>query len=122
MLGRNTLASIITFALDLTILWTLVEFVGIPAVPAAAMAFILPLIVFYFLQREWVFPDTNRGVAKGFLYFLLTVGIGFAAMLTTFWALLEFTPVHYLIARVAASIVYGLLLFVLNGIFNFKQL
>ena len=90
--------------------------------PAAAIAFVIPLIVFYFLQREWVFPGTHRGVASGFAYFLVNVGIGFVAMLGTFWLLLEITGLHYLIARVAASVVYGLLLFFLNGRFNFKEL
>lgn len=122
MFGRNTVASTIAFALDLAILWALVELAGIAHVPAATIAFVLPLIVFYFLQREWVFPGTHRGIAAGFAYFLINTAIGFAAMLATFWALLELTDLHYLLARVAASVVYGLLLFFLNGRFNFKEL
>jgi putative flippase GtrA len=122
MFGRNTVASIITFSLDLAILWSLVELVGIPHVIAAVAAFIVPMILFYILERQWVFPGTNRNVATGFLYFMINVGIGFAAMLATFWALLEFTPLHYLLARVLASVVNGIVIFLLNGLFNFKQL
>jgi len=122
MLGRNTVASIITFTLDLAILWALVELAGLPHVPAAVLSFVLPMVLFYTLQRTWVFPNTNRGVASGFVYFMINVGVGFAAMLATFWALLEFTPIHYLIARVLASVVNGIVIFVLNGMFNFKQL
>lgn len=122
MFGRNIVASSIAFVLDLAILWLLVEYAGFPHVPAAAIAFVIPLIVFYFLQREWVFPETERGVAAGFAYFLVNMGIGFGAMLAVFWALLEFTEIYYLIARVLASVVYGLVVFVLNGVFNFKQL
>ena len=122
MLGRNTVASTISFVLDLAILTMLVEFAGVAHVPAAAVAFVIPLIVFYFLQREWVFPGTHRGVASGFVYFLIIMGIGFAAMLAVFWTLLEVTDLHYLVARVLASIVYGIIVFVLNGVFNFKQL
>lgn len=122
MFGRNTVASIIAFLLDLAILWSLVELAGIPHVIAAVAAFILPMILFYFLERQWVFPCTNRKVASGFLYFMVNVGIGFAAMLATFWALLEFTPLHYLLARILASVVNGIVIFVLNGVFNFKQL
>ena len=122
MFGRNTVASTIAFLLDLAILWALVELAGFPRVAAAAIAFVIPLVVFYFLQREWVFSGTNQGVAKGFLYFLVNMAIGFAAMIATFWALLELTDLHYLLARVAASVVYGLLLFFLNGRFNFKEL
>ena len=122
MFGRNTIASTATFLLDLAILAALVELAELQEVPAAAIAFVVPLIVFYFLQREYVFPGTERGIARGFAYFLVNVGIGFAAMLATFWALLELTELHYLFARVAASVVYGVLLFVLNGVFNFKEL
>ena len=122
MFGKNTAASTVTFLLDLSILWMLVEFAAVPHVPAAVVAFVLPTTLFYFLQREWVFAGTTRGRAKGFAYFLVIICIGFVAMMATFWALLEFTEIHYLLARIAASIVYGILLFVLNGVFNFKQL
>jgi putative flippase GtrA len=122
MFGRNTIASIGSFLLDLAILVALVELAGFPRVPAAAVAFVIPLIVFYFLQREWVFPGTDRGVAEGFVYFLIIMGIGFVAMLAVFWTLLEVTDLHYVLARILASFVYGIIVFVLNGIFNFKQL
>lgn len=122
MLARNTVASIGTFLLDLAILATLVELVGLAHVPAATVAFLIPLVVFYFLQREWVFPGTDRGMASGFVYFLINMGVGFVAMIGVFWTLLEVTDLHYIIARVLASVVYGLVVFVLNGVFNFKQL
>lgn len=120
--GRNTVASTISFALDLAILWCLVELLAFPRVPAAVVAFVVPMVVFYFLSREWVFPETQRGVASGFVYFALNVGIGFVVMLATFWSLLEWTEIHYLIARVIASVISGIVMFLLNGFFNFKQL
>ena len=122
MLARNTVASIGTFLLDIAILAALVELAGMAHVPAAVIAFLIPLVVFYFAQREWVFPGTRRGVASGFVYFLINMGIGFLTMLGVFWALLEFTDLHYLFARVIASVVYGIVGFVLNGMFNYKQL
>jgi putative flippase GtrA len=122
MFGRNTIASIFSFLLDLAILVALVELAGFPRVPAAAIAFVIPLIVFYFLQRKWVFPGTERGVAEGFVYCLIIMGIGFTAMLAVFWTLLEVTALHYVVARLLASVVHGIIVFVLNGLFNFKQL
>lgn len=122
MFGRNTVASTIAFLLDLLILWILVDFVEMPHMPAAIIAFVIPMIVFYILSREWVFPGTERGVAMGFVYFAVNIGIGFVVMLAVFWTLLEITEIHYLIARIAASAVSGIVIFLLNGIFNFKQL
>lgn len=122
MFGRNTVASTIAFALDLAILFALVELLAFPRVAAAAVAFLVPMAVFYVLSREWVFPGTHRGVASGLIYFLLNIGIGFVVMLAVFWSLIQFTDIHYLIARVAGSIASGIVAFFLNGIFNFREL
>jgi putative flippase GtrA len=122
MFGKNTVASTIAFALDLAILWGLVELAGLPRVASAVIAFIIPMVVFYVLERNWVFPDSDRGMTSGFFYFMVNIGIGFLVMLAVFWALLHFTPMHYLVARVLASMVSGIVIFLLNGVFNFKQL
>lgn len=37
--------------LDLAVFWALVEHAWVPRVVAAAIAFLLPLVIFYFLQR-----------------------------------------------------------------------
>lgn len=122
MFGRNTVASSIAFALDLLILWGLVELLDVPHLIAAVVAFLVPMTLFYVLSREWVFPGTKRGVAAGYVYFLVNIGIGFLVMLAVFAALLNFTEIHYLAARVAGSVVSGIVIFLLNGIFNFKEL
>ena len=122
MFGRNAVASTVAFALDLLILWGLVELLDMPRVPAAIVAFLLPMTLFYVLSREWVFPGTKRGVAQGYVYFMINIGIGFVVMLAVFWALLLFTDVHYLLARIAGSIVSGIVIFFLNGFLNFKEL
>lgn len=122
MFGRHTIASTIAFAFDLALLWCLVELLDVAYLPAAILAFILPMTLAYILEREWVFPGSRRGVAKGYLYFAINVGIGSLLMLATFWALIHFAGFHYLIARVLASCVAGIAIFLLNGLFNFKQL
>ena len=122
MFGRHTVANTIAFLLDLAILWALVEIAGMPRMSAAVIAFLVPMVVLYVLCREWVFPQTNRGWWSGFVYFAANIGIGFLVMMAVFWSLLEFTDLHYLVARVAASAVCGIVVFLLNGIFNFKEL
>lgn len=122
MFGRNTVASTIAFLLDLAILWSLVELAGFPRVPAAVVAFLIPMVVFYVLERQWVFAGTERGVAAGFAFFAVNLAIGFAVMLIVYWSLLQLTDLHYLVARIAASMVNGIVMFVLNGMFNFKKL
>lgn len=122
MFGRNTVASTITFLLDLGILWLLVELVSVPQLIAAVIAFAIAMILFYILSRCWVFPDSGRNAGSGFAYFLFNIGIGFLVMFAVFWALLQWTELFYLLARIIASIVSGVVIFLLNGIFNFKQI
>jgi putative flippase GtrA len=122
MFGRHTVASSIAFALDLALLWSLVELLEVAHLPAGIIAFFVPLTLFYFLSREWVFPGSRRGVVKGYAYFVLNVGIGSVLMLATFWSLMVFAGLHYVVARILASFVAGIVVFLLNGIFNFRQL
>ena len=122
MFGRNTVASTVAFALDLLILYALVEWLAAPRVAAAVIAFIVPMLAFYVLLRTWVFPATTRNVGSGFVYFLVNLGIGFLVMLALFWTMLELTELHYLWARIVASVANGVVIFLLNGFFNFKQL
>ena len=67
MFGRNTVTSTIAFALDLALLWGLVELLDMAHLPAAIIAFFVPLTFAYILTRQWVFPGSHRGVAEGYL-------------------------------------------------------
>lgn len=122
LFGRNTLASIAGFALDMALLVLLVEVAGVAYLPAAALAFVLAMSAQYVVSRVWVFKHSARGLGAGYLYFLLNTGIGLVVTLALFWLLLVLADFHYLLARVAASIVAGLVVFFLNAVFNFKQL
>ena len=39
-----------------------------------------------------------------------------------FDALVRFTPIHYLVARVIVSVFAGLVMFLLNAVLNFRRL
>ena len=118
--GRNTAASILAFGFDVALLWIGVEYLGLPPLPTAAVAFMIAMSLHYVLARIWVFPNAERGLASGYLYFLVNAGVGLVVTLAAFWALTEWTEIHYLIARVIASVAAGILVFGLNAVFNFK--
>ena len=122
LLGRNTVASVATFAVDIALLWLLVEFLGIVYLPAAAIAFVIAITVQYALSRVWVFRRSDRGMATGYFYFLVNAGIGLVAMLAMLFALVELAGLFYLVARVISSVVSGVLMFILNAVFNFKSI
>jgi putative flippase GtrA len=122
LFGRNTIASFFAFGIDIALLWTLVEMAGLTYLPAATVAFLFAMSIHYVLSRIWVFRKSERGLATGYFYFLINAGIGLMVTLAAFWALINILDVHYLMARVVASIVAGLLVFFLNAVFNFKAI
>jgi putative flippase GtrA len=122
MLARNTVVSCGVFAFDLALLWLLVEQGGMGKVVAAVIAFVVANSLHYGFGRSWIFRGTDRAVASGYFYFLVNAAIGLAITIGLFAAMIRWTSVNYLVARVLVSVVAGLTVFVLNAVFNFRRL
>jgi putative flippase GtrA len=122
MLARNTVVSSGVFAFDLALLWALVSFLGMSKVLAAALAFIAANTIHYAFGRTWIFRGTERGVASGYVYFLVNAAIGLAITLLLFAAMIRWVPIHYLISRTLVSLIAGLTVFLLNAVLNFRRL
>ena len=121
LLARNTVVSCVVFAFDLGLLWLLVQAGGMDTLLAAAVAFIAANGLHYILGRTWIFRGTERGVGAGLFYFLINAGIGLVVTMALYAAILEFTSIHYLVARVIVSVVGGLTVFYLNATLNFRS-
>ena len=121
LFGRNTLVSNGVFLLGLAVLWVAVERFGMAKVPAAALLFLVSNSIHYVFGRTWIYRGTTRKVASGYGYFLINAMVGLAITVGLFAGFVEL-GLHYLLARVIASIFAGLALFVLNAVLNFKSL
>ena len=122
MLARNTIVSCGIFAFDLALLWLLVEQAGMGKVWSAVVAFIVANSIHYGFGRSWIFRGTDRAFASGYAYFLVNAAIGLVITIALFAAIIRWTPVNYLVARVLVSVVSGLTVFVLNAVLNFRRL
>lgn len=122
LFARNTIASFFVFALDVALLWAFVEWIGVTYIPAATVAFLIAMTLHYVLSRIWIFRGTERGIAKGYVYFMINTGIGLVITIGAFAALIYLTGLYYLVARVLASVAAGIVVFFLNAVFNFKAL
>lgn len=122
LLARNTMLSCLVFALNLLLLRILVEEVSIAALPAAALAFVAANSLQYVFARNWVFRGTDRRFGAGYAYYLANAGVGLATTMILYAAMLAFTSLHYLIARVIVSVFAGLTMFVLNATLNFRRI
>lgn len=121
MLWRNTIVSCCVFLLGLGVLYALVDWAGFPEVPAGGIGFLVANSLHYLLGRTWIFRGSERGPATGYALFLINAGVGLAVTIALYAALLAFTPLNYLIARVLVSLVAGLAVFLLNAVFNFRR-
>jgi putative flippase GtrA len=121
LLARNTIVSCGIFAFDIALLWVLVQ-MGMGKVAAAALAFIIANSLHYAFGRGWIFKGTDRGLAEGYVYFLINAGIGLMITISLFAAMIRWTPINYLVARVLVSVVSGLTVFLLNAVLNFRRL
>ncbi|WP_336957820.1 GtrA family protein [Sphingobium aquiterrae] len=122
MLMRNSIVSAFVFALDMAILWAMVQMAGSNRLWAAALGLLVANTLHYALGRRWIFPGTDRHVASGYLYFLVNAAIGMAITMLLYAAMLRWTSIHYLVARVLVSVLAGLTAFLLNATFNFRRL
>jgi putative flippase GtrA len=122
MLARNTIVSCGIFAFDIALLWALVELAGLGKVAAAALAFVIANSIHYGFGRGWIFRGTSRALASGYFYFLVNAAIGFIITISLFAAMIRWTSINYLVARVLVSVVAGLTVFVLNAVLNFRRL
>ena len=122
MLWRNSVVSFGVISINLVLLWTLVEQFAMDELPAAAIAFITGNSLQYAFGRTWIFRGTERGAAAGYFWFFVYAGVGLVITLGLFALLLEYTSIHYLVARIIVSVFSGLTVFLLNATLNFRQL
>ena len=121
MLFRNTVVSTGSFLLGLSALWALVTFGGMDEILATGISFLIAQTLHYALGRSWVFRGTDRAIGAGYILFLMNAGIGLIVTVSLFALLVNYTPMHYLVARVVVSIFAGLAMFALNASLNFRR-
>ena len=121
LLVRNTVISCVAFGFGLAALWLLVERFAVDKVVAAALSFVLANSLHYAFGRTWIYRGTDRALASGYVYFIGNGLIGLAITTALFSALLHWTSIDYLVARVLVSILAGLAMFLLNATLNFKR-
>lgn len=122
MLVRNTVVSCTAFVVGLAVLWLLVDVLGFGEIVALPFSLITSTTLHYVLGRTWIFRGTTRGWADGYVYFLANAGIGLLLTFVLYSALVHWTAVHYITARIVVSLVAGLVTFLLNALMNFRQL
>lgn len=109
-----------TFILDLILLWTMVEKLGINYLVATGSAFLIAVSINYLISRKIVFNVTKTKPINGYIKFIsiATFGIllttGGVAVLTYIFGF------YYLFARILTAGMVGIFNYILNLKYNFK--
>jgi putative flippase GtrA len=122
MLLRNSTVSCTVFLFGLALMWAMMRFLGMDAYLATALSFLMTNTAHYVFARTWIFRGTTRALGLGYLYFFLNAGVGLTVTMALFALFTEWIGVHYVVARVIASIFAGLAAFALNALLNFESL
>ena len=122
LFARNAAASVVSFLVDLVLLWAMVSELDWDKLAAAAGAFIVANALHYLIARKWVFHESEQSAVAGYGYFLLNALAGLVIIMALFALLSGPVGIPYLIARVIASLCAGTVVFALNAVLNFRLL
>lgn len=117
---RNAAISLPTFLLDLGLLALLVQWARMEYLAATLIAFLVANTVSYFLARQLVFGETNRGVRAGLVYFLAIAALSVGALTALMWLFVSVFHFEVILSRVVAAALVGLGGYLLNLVFNFR--
>lgn len=121
LLARNTVVSCACFLFGLALLWLLIRLAGVEKYAATATAFVVATSGHYAVARLWIFRGSARGLATGYVFFLVNAVVGLVSTMLFFAAFVELLGMNFLVARVVASVFAGLAAFLLNAVLNFKS-
>jgi putative flippase GtrA len=99
---RALIVSVIAAALDVAVLFLLVDMYHWQKVPAATVSYLLGGVVQYALCSLWVFPTAPRNVATGFLAFTVLSLVGLGITAGTMHVMAQMWHVNYKLAKVVA--------------------
>lgn len=99
--SRYTMASGLALILDMGLLYTLTEWVGIYYLLSATISFTAGAVLAYLLSIKWCF--THRCIDNQKLEFILFIGIGIASLGLNnllIWSLTEIAGFYFMLSKI----------------------
>lgn len=117
--GYN-LMNIITFCIDIAIVWFLTEIFHFHYLVSIIIGFATITILNYTIGRTIIFKGTRQNLFKGYAI-AFSVAISTLIVILGFtWLLVNWVKLHYLVARIIAAIIAGIWNFFLDSKLTFK--
>lgn len=108
-------------SLDLVLLYFFTEIVGLYYILSAIIAFTCGTTASYAINRNLAFKGTKRNVYEGFAYFVCFHIIALIIIVSLLTFFVEFLNINYLISRILAGLIAGILDYTLNTEITFRK-
>jgi len=111
----------ISSLIDLAVLITLVEFFGVPVLPASGVGVLVASINGYILNRVLTFKNKSQKIAGQYIAYLLVSLVGLLLTLLCMHIFIEYVHLHYIIAKLITIVLVTSWNFTVNHLFVFKE-
>jgi len=118
--ARYTVVGTSTFAIDLALLYILIDIVALNYLVGAGVAFVCAISINYFLSRRYVFKGTQRDIRSGYVNFIAIALVGLLIVIGGMYVLVSLLGVGYVIARFIVAVMTGFWNYLLNLFVTFK--
>lgn len=118
--ARYTVVGTSTFAIDLVLLYFLIDIVSLNYLIGAGLAFVCAISINYFLSRRYVFKGTQRDVRSGYINFIAIALVGLVIVVGGMYVLVSLLGVGYFIARFSVALLTGFWNYLLNLFVTFR--
>ena len=118
---RSAVAANLGFWADLAVLAMLTEIIGLYYLMSAVLAFAVGQSVTYGLSVRWIFKHRRiKSKFAEFAAFSLIGLVGVVVMLAAMWFLTESLHLHYLISKIASSVLVFAVNFTIRRLLLFR--
>ena len=117
---RYTAVGLITFGVDLTLLFIFIDVFLVPPVIASGVSFLIAVTLNYVVSRRYVFSQTKRDIKTGYGNFLVIVLVGLGVVMGGMYLLVTILGFNYLISRLFVASLTGVWNYMMNLYINFK--
>lgn len=118
--ARYSAIGVLTFLLDLGMLYVAVAWLGIAYYAATPISFLIAVSINYVCSRHVVFKGTERSWHGGYVYFTIAALLGASVTTGLVAALVSFRGLYFIVARVLVAGLVGMGNYLFNLHFNFK--
>lgn len=116
---RYSIVGILSFSIDLLLLYLITDKIGFFYLGSATISFILATTFNYILNRKWGYRETKRSNTFAYSSFFLVNLTGLIIVLSLLALFVEVFQFHYILSRIFAGLIAGLIDFLLNTIITF---